>query len=413
MLLILLSVCFFILGALCFYIPFSRLKKQILQIVPSSNTFSTEVELGKESEMDLLDRYIQNLKEEIKGQSNEIVFLQKKIESIADVSREAIIILDKWGKLLFHSPYSEEIFFLEEGKPVHYLNEMIRSPDVRSIFRSCVKQKSVVAGECLFEKKNQHIKSSFKVVASPVMDKESNVKNVILLFDDQTNIKESRQAHIDFVSNVSHELKTPLTAVQGYVDMLIQDCAKKKWDQFENFLPILLRNCKRMSRLVDDLLNLSNLVSQSDGKKEKLDTKKITQQVMERINTEDRKIDYDFSAPFVMGQRTWVEMVLYNLVDNACRHTPKDRPVSIVWEPMKTKGVMLKVVDSGGGISEKYRQRVFERFFRIDPARSRKQGGTGVGLALVKQSMEKQGGSARVLSSSSGGAEFICEFPTS
>ena len=406
-----LSLFCFIAGAVSVYIPFRSLKRKIIQFIKESDLSSgfsrSLLELDVAAQ---LNRYVAQIKNQIKDQSDQTLLLQKKMDSITSVVEEAVVILDEAGQLLFYNPQSCEIFYLEEQKSIHYLNEMTRSPDVMNIFKQCVEKKNVIIKECVFRKKNQYLISTFKVTAVPVIHGELGVKHVVLLFYDQRDIKESQRAHIDFISNVSHELKTPLTSIQGYVEMLIHDFSNEKFDQFENFFQILLRNCKRMGDLVDDLLSLSNLSSQAYLEKKRLSTKEITSRVVEQIKTFGHKLHYFFSAPYVMANPTWVETVLYNLVDNACRHTSEECDVYIRWEKMRDR-VVLKVIDSGNGISEKYRQRIFERFFRIDAARSRERGGTGVGLALVKQSMEKHGGCVRAVSAPSGGTEFICEFP--
>ena len=400
----------FTAGVLCFYIPFQKLKKQIFHLINQDHT-STDNSDNSIDEEDLsipLNNYIKQIQTQIKDQSDHLGFLQKKIDQVAAVLKEAVILLDEKGKLLFHNAQAREIFYLDEQHPTHYLNEMIRSPDIMDIFRQCLKKKNRVIKDCVFRKKDQYLESNFQVTALPFFDEKRNT--VVLLFYDQTNIKESQQAHIDFVSNVSHELKTPLTSIRGYVDILIQDLSQKKFHQFENFLQILLRNCKRMADLIDDLLTLSSLASQVQLKKKRLNTKEITNQVIEQIKPRGHKLHFFFSAPYVMANPRWVELVLYNLVDNACRHTGENCDVYIRWEKMSDR-VVLKVKDSGEGIPEQYLHRVFERFFRMDPARSREKGGTGVGLALVKQSMEKHGGCVQAVSPKEGGTEFICEFP--
>jgi len=408
------SVLSFAVGVLCAFVPFISLRKKIVRLINKSD-FSADFSIVSE-QMDITARlrdYINNIEHRIRNQSNHLSFLQKKMDTITSMTKEAVILLDEKGQLLFHNSQSREIFYLDEKRTVHYLNEITRSPDVMNIFRQCLKTQDVIIKECVFGKKNQYIKNSFQVTAMPVGNEELKIKNVILLFYDQTDIKETQRAHIDFVSNVSHELKTPLTSIQGYVEMLIHDLSQKKFDQFENFLQILFRNCKRMRNLVNDLLNLSNLVSQAHLNKKKLSTKDVTSRVVEQIEPIGHKLHFLFSAPYVMANPTWVEIVLFNLIDNACRHTPERSDVYVRWERMSDR-VVLKVIDNGEGISEKYRQRIFERFFRIDPSRSRGRGGTGgagVGLALVKQSMEKHGGFVRVVPASSGGTEFICEFP--
>ena len=407
---LLLSLFFFTLGAVCVYVPFKKLKNRISDLLQKVSLLSEDVTpLYTVAD---LNQYIENMKLKIKESKEQQVFYQKKLEAITSSTKEAIIILDKYGKLIFHNSQSHKLFYIEESKSSQYLNEMIRSPDVMEVFRQCLKTNTQITKQCMFGPKNQYIKSSFEVIALPISDEKTRKPNVILLFYDLTAIKESQKAHVDFVSNVSHELKTPLTSIQGYVEMLVHNFKNKKFDQLENFSQVLLRNCKRMSRLVDELLRLSNLISQAGLEKKKLNTKEVTEEVVARIDTSRRHLHFTFSASYVMANPTWVEVVLHNLIDNACCHTPENSDVYIRWEEGEGK-VLLKVADSGEGISEKYQDRIFERFFKIDPARSREKGGTGVGLALVKQSMEKHGGRVRAVSPAQGGTEFICEFPSS
>ena len=400
----------FIAGLCCFYIPFRNFKKKVTRFI--KDLFPDEFSVNAEEDIpEQLSGFFGRVKARMQSQSDHILFLQEKLSALAFASKEAVVVLNEKGRLIFHNPQTTDIFYFDEQKPEHYLNEITRSPDVMEVFRRALKTNTPVAKECVFGKKNQYVKSNFLVKAVPVEQKSLKKKNVILLFYDQTEIKESQQAHIDFVSNVSHELKTPLTALRGYVEMLLDDFRKKKFNQFENFLNTLLRNSKRMSGLVNDLLNLSNLASQVDMEKQKLNTKELTERVIERIKLRDHILHFSFKASYVMANRRWVEIVLHNLVDNACRHTSEKCDVYIKWEQSKGR-VLLKVTDSGEGIPEKYLHRVFERFFRVDPARSREKGGTGVGLALVKQSMEKHGGCVRARTlPSARGTEFICEFP--
>ena len=414
---LLLFICFicfifFVFGALVFYVPFRRLKQKISKFVVSSSqsSIASEVDKVDRDEISQLNQYIAQLKDQTKDQSKKILFLKERVHKIAAATNEAIVIFDEHGKLLFYNPQSQEIFHLELSTEDQYLREIARSPDVVGLFKKCLKTKATVTRECYFRKKNEYVDSCFQVTAVYIHSEDFNFKNIALLFYDQTKVKESQQAHVDFVSNVSHELKTPLTSIHGYLEMLIHDFSQKKFNQFESFLQVLLRNCKRMSALVDDLLSLSDLTSQNSIEKKRLSTKEITNNVMEQVKKIDHKVHFFFSAPYVMAHPVWVEIVMSNLVENAFRHTAKECDVYIRWEKMRDR-VVLKVIDSGEGIPDKYKQRIFERFFKMDPARSREKGGTGVGLSLVKQSMEKHGGCVRAVSADSGGMEFICEFP--
>ena len=408
-----LFICFifFVFGVLVFYIPFRRLKQKISKfIISSPSSASPEVDGVDQDEISQLGHYITQLKDQADYHSKQILFLKERVNKIAAATNEAVVIFNEHGKLLFHNPQSQEIFHLESLTEDQYLREIARSPDVIDLFKKCLKTEAKATQECYFRKKNEYVDSCFQVTAVYIHSEDLNFKNIALLFYDRTKVKESQQAHVDFVSNVSHELKTPLTSIHGYVEMLIHDFSQKKFNQFESFLQVLLRNCKRMGALVNDLLSLSDLTSQTSIEKKRLSTKEITSNVMEQVKKTDHKVHFFFSAPYVMAHPVWVEIVMSNLVENAFRHTAKECDVYVRWEKMRDR-VVLKVIDSGEGIPDKYKQRIFERFFKMDPARSREKGGTGVGLSLVKQSMEKHGGCVRAVSAASGGTEFICEFP--
>ena len=359
-----------------------------------------------------LIQYIQSLQKESNQQSASLVVQKNNMIRLIGAVEEAVIILNNKAKLMHYNSKSNQLFNISGDKKSSYLNEIIRSPDVVNIFKQCLKLNHIINQECSFTTKNSYSHSTFYVMAVPLLDQDSIAvpTEVALLFYDRTKLKAAKKSHIDFVSNVSHELKTPLTAMQGFVEVLIQDFSKNKLDQFEQFLNRLLRNCKRIGYLVDDLLHLSNLSAKIHIEKEWLSTKEITDTVLENYKYPDHQLQLDFSAKKVLANRRWLEIILRNLIDNACRHTPKGGKVCVQWEEMDRQ-VLLKVRDDGEGVPEKYHQRIFERFFRMDYSRSRAKGGAGVGLALVKQAMERQGAYVRVESTQNKGAEFICEFP--
>ena len=334
------------------------------------------------------------------------------LQPVTEALEEAVFEFDPTGQTLFANSRGRTLVGTGEKTAALSLQSLKDfSPDISEIFDETLKTGQVLFKPCSFHKPHQNFKTHFKVKAVPVLQKQSStVRSVILIFYDQTKSHLSRRSHIDFISNVSHELKSPLTSLQGFVEVLIQDLKNKKFDQFESFLQVLLKNCKRMNDLVNDLLNLSVLATKTNLKKEKLATKTLTEKVVENLKTENHKLHYEFKAPYVMAHPRWVETVLHNLVENACLHTPQGCDIHIRWGFFKN-GVVLKVADNGSGIPEKYRHRVFERFFRVEKSRTRDKGGSGVGLALVQQAIEKHGGYVRVVTAPSGGSEFVCQFP--
>ena len=402
------AVLFFIAGGLCLYIPWYRLRKRIKDLTVS--IFDNK-DIDTEDSLTQLENYLNRLHKESEVKLLKLSHLKTTLENIISSLQEPIMNFDVRGKLLFHNPQSQMLFHFPDNTDSVYLKELTRSSDIIGIFNQCLQTKNIVLKSCAFNKKNQPFKTYFQIKSVPFMTEKDEMDSITLLFYDQTQIHQSQQAHIDFVSNVSHELKSPLTSLQGFVEILINDLKNKRFDQFEHFLNVLLKNCKRMNDLVNDLLNLSILASKTNLQKEKLSTKEITTRVTENLKTKkNHKLYYCYDANYVMAHPRWIETVLHNLLENACLHTPEDCEIYVRWEDLEDK-VILKVVDNGEGIPAKYRHRVFERFFRIDPARSRKKGGTGIGLSLVQQAIEKHGGYVRVVPAKTGGSEFICEFP--
>ncbi len=408
------AVLSFVIGFFYARRPLFQLKKKVTGLAKKIR-FSAGENVVEERHSDVwsfLEGYLKQVEDQSKSQEDQIASLKRTMDALTETITESVMIFTTQKRLLFHNTQTEKLFHLQNVSQKPHLNDITRSLDVTSLFKECLKTEKILMKECVFYKKNRYFQSCFRVTAVPLKSVDGKLERIVLFFYDQTDVKRSQQAHIDFVSNVSHELKTPLTSIQGFVEMLMHDLANKRFDQFENFLSVSLRNCKRMNTLIDDLLELSVLSSASSLKREKISTKEITERVIREIKSKNRQLHFSFSATHVVAHPRWLEIVLYNLIDNACRHTSESCHIFIQWEKMNDR-VVLKVIDDGEGISERYAQRVFERFFRIDPARSRKGGGTGVGLSLVKQSMEKQGGSVRVVPAKKGGAEFICEFPNS
>ncbi len=351
-------------------------------------------------------------------------------KSLIESLEEVFLHFDTEGRLLFFNSQAKALFDIPD-LPVIHLKDLNLSSEVQEAFKECLKTGHILFRSFSFTRKEQSFRTHFQVKVTPVFKdntlKHKNrdlspsknktsrwcVQGVTFLFYDQTKSNLSRKSHIDFISNVSHELKSPLTSLQGFVEVLIQDLKNKKFDQFESFLQILLKNCKRMNDLVNDLLNLSVLATKTNLKKEKLNTKTLTEKVVSHLNIHNHRIHYLFKAAYVMAHPRWVETLLHNLVENACLHTPEGCDIHIQWTPSEKteEGVSLTVKDNGQGIPAKYHHRVFERFFRVDKSRARDKGGTGVGLSLVQQAIEKHGGYVKVISPQSGGSEFVCEFP--
>lgn len=231
------------------------------------------------------------------------------------------------------------------------------------------------------------------------------------IFYDITELKTAERVRIEFIGNVSHELRTPLTSISGYLQTVIQDFELGRLDEARSFLDILDKNVNRLKNLVADLLDLSNLESGKEIHREVLLTEEISEQVLSQIRSADHLIEVQFEAENVYGDFDRTCQVLRNLLENALRYVPKGKKISIHWKPASEGGTYLVVKDDGPGIAKEHQLRLFERFYRIDKSRARVDGGTGIGLSIVKHIMQRHGGYVDVKSELGKGAEFTCYFP--
>jgi two-component system phosphate regulon sensor histidine kinase PhoR len=244
---------------------------------------------------------------------------------------------------------------------------------------------------------------------------------VVLVFHDITDLRRLEKIRKDFVANVSHELRTPLTSIKGYVEALL-DGAKDDPVASTKFLDIILKQSDRLNLIIEDLLELSKIESGGISfKEEPIELKSLVERVLSVVkpiadkNRHRLTTAIDPGLPAVAGDEGRLVQVLTNLLDNAIKYTPEGGTITIgatLVPPLgKTEflasAVDISVADTGIGIPEQDRPRVFERFYRVDKARSRELGGTGLGLAIVKHIVEGHGGQVWVEANHPRGSRFV------
>jgi two-component system, OmpR family, phosphate regulon sensor histidine kinase PhoR len=236
----------------------------------------------------------------------------------------------------------------------------------------------------------------------------------LLVIRDVTDLRRLEAVRRDFVANVSHELKTPLTSIAGYAETLATEASPGT--QIERFARPILSNARRMHRLVDDLLDLSRIESgrwQPDP--ERVDVRGLAGEAWTAFadRARERRIQFTAAAGdvhHVTADPEAMRQVLTNLLDNALRHTPPDGRITVSVESAPG-GVIVSVADTGSGIPPQHLPRIFERFYRADPGRSREEGGTGLGLAIVKHLVEAHGGRVEAQSTIGRGTTIRMFFP--
>ncbi len=217
----------------------------------------------------------------------------------------------------------------------------------------------------------------------------------VITFVDVSEIRRLEEVRSDFVANASHELKTPLTAVRGFSETLLEDDPPE--DLRQSFLDLIWRNTVRLQQLVEDLLDLSRLesggwVPQSESVRVEEVAVKAWLQAGPRVSESSVRLDIDGTGIAIADARG-LSQIFQNLFDNALRHTPDGGLIRVQVESGEDRDLILvSVKDTGSGILPAHLPRIFERFYRVDPARSRAEGGTGLGLAIVRHLVIAMGG---------------------
>jgi two-component system phosphate regulon sensor histidine kinase PhoR len=254
---------------------------------------------------------------------------------------------------------------------------------------------------------------------SGVSDGQSDV--LLMTFNDLTPLRRVEEMRADFIANASHELRTPLAALLGFIETL-QGPAKGDPAAREKFLAIMQGQATRMARLIDDLLSLSRIELNAHlHPNTPADLAPIVRQVVDGLQmlARDRGVDIKVSTPeaplVVLGDRDELIRALENLVENALKYGAAGKRVDVAFTPGQTRAgtpeARIAVRDYGPGIAPEHLPRLTERFYRVDVADSRSQGGTGLGLALVKHVLNRHGGRLTIESTLGSGATFTMHLP--
>ena len=240
----------------------------------------------------------------------------------------------------------------------------------------------------------------------------------LVVLNDVTKIRQLENIRKDFVANVSHEIKTPLTAIKGFVETLQQGMDTDQEDNLK-FLGIIDKHVNRLNAIVEDLLALARIEQIDEKATVALQKRRFKSLVENAVNVVQHRADVKNISleiqiendPYIMVDSTLFEQALVNLLDNAVAYSPEKEKVTISLEQGK-KAFVINITDQGIGISQQHSPRVFERFYRVDKARSRKHGGTGLGLAIVKHIAQAHGGKVTVESQPGQGSIFSIHMPT-
>ena len=254
----------------------------------------------------------------------------------------------------------------------------------------------------------------FEVHAAPLA--EPGREGAIAILHDITDLERLERVRKDFVANVSHELRTPLTAIRGYAETLL-DGALEDPAQNRKFLEIILAHALRLNNIASDLLVLSELESgRNQPEPQRISILAVAEAALRTVEVEAslREVTLERGAMEdceILGSKVRLEQALINLLDNAIKFNRAEGHARVEIGPLGTDKVFITVTDDGAGIPSEDLSRIFERFYRVDKARSREVGGTGLGLSIVKHVVERMNGAVKVESQLGKGSTFTLVFP--
>jgi two-component system phosphate regulon sensor histidine kinase PhoR len=331
----------------------------------------------------------------------------------------AAIVLDREGRVIAFNETAASIApALRRGDPALI---SLRMPELVDAVRRAARRREPQRVE-FFER--VPLDRWFEAFVTPVRlaaPEEGAVDILLMTFNDLTPLRRVEEMRADFIANASHELRTPLAALLGFIETL-QGTAKDDAAARTKFLEIMQGLATRMARLIDDLLSLSRIELNAHLQPNTpLDLAPIVRQVVDGLQTlaRDRGVDIKVAAPtdtvLVLGDRDELIRALENLVENALKYGAAGKRVDVTLAHGQTRGgapeARVAVRDYGPGISPEHLPRLTERFYRVDVSDSRAQGGTGLGLALVKHVLNRHGGRLTIESTLGSGAAFTMHLP--
>ena len=374
--------------------------------------FSHRIFQSSDDEIGKLAFTLNKMAQDIQEKIREIATKNQHLEAIFNSMIEGIIVTDRSSRIISINHAVEELFEIKgdriQGK---LFLEVIRNSEISELINNAMDSAKFISKEVTLIIPEQKVA---QVNVSPVFTQDKVIGSVTVIHD-VTQIRRLETMRRDFVANVSHELKTPLTSIKGFVETLLEGALEDKENSL-NFLGIINKHVDRLNDLINDLLELSRIESKEVRLlKSNFKISELVSEVVLGFKSLAKKkgVELGFELPLdleISADKSKIEQVLVNLINNAIKYNKEKGFVRIYCQDLADK-IKIVVEDSGSGIPLKDIPRIFERFYRVDKARSRELGGTGLGLSIVKHIIELHSGTVGVESTEGMGSKFFFTLP--
>lgn len=375
--------------------------------------FSHRIPAQQTLELDQLAESLNSMSEQLNKTLSTISEQRNEQNAVLSSMNEGVLAIDKKERIIHMNRVAGEILGVNHRETKRdMIQSVIRFSNLQEFIKALLGSQRPLSRDLTLV---GELEKEVQVHGTVLLDAESESIGALVVIRDVTHIRHLETVRSDFVANVSHELKTPITSIKGFVETLLSD----DWHHDEDilrFLTIISQQAGRLNAIIDDLLTLSRL-EQKDGQviKEESQLAPIieTATYLCQLQAGKKNIKIDVTCPSelaLMANGPLLEQALVNLIVNAIKYSDPDKNILILAEKHENT-VVIYVKDEGFGIELNHQDRLFERFYRVDTARSRKLGGTGLGLSIVKHIISAHDGSIRVESKVGSGSTFIIHLP--
>lgn len=387
--------------------PITKLIDSAPKIAAGEN-ININNEKGKE--VDELTSAFNLMTNELKENLNEVNRQKKQIETILLHMTDGIIAFDMEGQIMHINPAAINLLNLTEKD--NSFEKIFGKLNVDINLEKTIYLEDWTSSEQRVQVEDRYLNIFF----ASFKDEKERPSGVMVVIQDITEHVRLDNMRKEFVADVSHELKTPITSIMGYADTLLE-CEYDKETQ-DKFLNVIASEARRMAKLVTDLLILSRYDS-NKVKKEASEfdlgelVKKCQEKLQLEINKKNHQVECFVTAnvPPVKADKDGIERVVLNIMTNSIKYTPDGGNIKI-YVGFVYNDAYIKVIDNGIGIPEEDLNRIFERFYRVDKARTREMGGTGLGLSIAKEILDQNKGSIDIKSEKGKGTEVVIRIPT-
>jgi two-component system phosphate regulon sensor histidine kinase PhoR len=362
-----------------------------------------------------LSETMKHMAGELREQIRTITEQRNELEAVLSSMVEGVFGVDQEERLLGMNPSAARILDCNAaGAQGRTIQEVIRLSELQRFVVGALSSEEPVEKDLVLYGEAERI---VRALGTPLRDAEGKRVGVLIVLNDVTRLAKLENIRKDFVANVSHEIKTPITAIKGFVETL-QEGQSQDPEDVRRFLGIIHRHVDRLEAIVEDLLTLSRIEKEAETEQitlEKQDVRGILARAIQACENkaEAKKIHLELDCKEDVDGRinpALLEQAVVNLIDNAIKYSEEGKSVTIRAQEREQE-ILIQVEDRGAGIERNHLDRIFERFYRVDKSRSRKLGGTGLGLAIVKHIMEAHGGRVSVESQLGRGSTFTLYLP--